>query len=212
MADRIDYSEAIANTSETLLGVLQTGLQDLTPPVLPQNIVLAAPNAADGENGDLRLTVYLYRISENASLKNTNRQQVASDTAIDPPLTLDLHYLLTAHPSTGETPTKRTVDQHKVLGRAMQVMHDNSVIRGSALKGSLAEGRKLHVSMNPDISQSDDGVLSLWSTFGKTAYQPSVSYLVTPVSIDSEREEQTHRVVETEERYYVESANQNNVE
>lgn len=212
MVEQLDYSEAIANTSETLHGVLLAGLEDLTPPLLAQDIVLGPPNVTAGENGSPRLTVYLYRISENTSLKNANRQQIAPDKAVDPPLMLDLHYLLTAHPVAGDTPTSRTVNQQKVLGRAMQVMHENAVIRGSALEGSLADGRKLHVSMNPDVSQSADGVLSLWSTFDKTAYQPSVSYLVTPVSIDSEREEPVQRVVEMGEQYYAESVGESNGE
>lgn len=88
---------------------------------------------------------------------------------------------------------ERTEEQHRVLGRAMQVIHDNSIIRGSDLKGSLADQPDLQVSISP---QDMDEVMSIWSTFDETPFQPSVAYLVTPVLIESTEEEEVSRVVE----------------
>jgi hypothetical protein len=182
---------AIEDVGDTVVGLLRDGMADL---VDSDEIELASP-ATVGKNDDVRLTVFLYRVTENAELKNQPRQQVDEATVREAPLELDLHYLMTAHPAKpgkGKGKTAKTVEQHRVLGRAMQVLYDNSVLRGSTLAGSL-DDETLYVSMD---SQSTDTVVNLWSTFQDKPFRPSVTYLVSPVAIDSTEESATGRVVE----------------
>jgi hypothetical protein len=194
---------AIADVSQTLTEILREGLKDFVE--RRQEIALASPNTI-GNQEDIRLTLYLYNVSENADLKNTRKHQTSVDTAKEPPLALDLYYLLTAHSiSNGDRTVSGTNDQQRILGRAIQVLQDNSVLRGSVLRGSLVGGEDIHVTMYP---RSIDELTGIWSTFTETPYEPSVSYLVTPVVIESEREHPIARVHTQRKDYYVEPEEQ----
>lgn len=189
-------NSAIANIGEALIALLREHLGR------PRNeVALASPESVD--DGDrLRLTLYLYRVAQNADLKNA-RRSVADDDLRDPPLALDLYYLLTAHPAGGsDDQTGRSMDQHQVLGHAMQVLHDHAVLRGSALDESLANrGEEVRVTMNPTDQSSFDQLLSVWNTFRDQPYQPSVSYLVSPVLIESTETRPAGRVLERRDQY-----------
>lgn len=188
----------IADIGETIVDLLRDRIDFLES----DEIALTSPsNVGDGEQ--LRLTLYLYRIAENADLKNS-ANSIQGDRLEDPPLALDLHYLLTAHPATGgDNETARSIDQHGVLGRAMQVLQNDAILRGSDLTESLAdEGEDVQISMNPMNADSFDQLLSLWSTFQEQPYQPSISYLISPVFIESTTTTPVPRVIEKTDRYY----------
>lgn len=189
---------AIADIGETIVDLLRDRIDFLES----DEIALTSPsNVGDGEQ--LRLTLYLYRIAENADLKNS-ANSIQGDRLKDPPLALDLHYLLTAHPATsGDDETARSIDQHSVLGRAMQVLQNDAILRGSDLTESLAdEGEDVQISMNPMNADSFDQLLSMWSTFQEQPYQPSISYLISPVFIESTTTTPVPRVIEKTDRYY----------
>ncbi len=186
----------IEDVGRTLVALLRDRMGD---DLIDQDreIALSSPNDADPGT---RLTVYLYRVTENGQLKNAERREVGTDRYRRPPLALDLYYLLTAHPSDGGGDgTERTGEQHRVLGRTMQVIHDNAIIRGSELEGSVADQPALRLSINP---QGMDEIMSIWSTFDETPFRPSVAYLVTPVFIPSTEEGDATRVVERHLKEY----------
>lgn len=192
-----DYG-SIADVGETIVGLLQDRMDPL---IDSDEVALASPDDV-GQGNDWRLTLFLYRLSESGYLKDgpPRRREPDPTTSRPAPLVLDLYYLLTAHPSTsGSDGTAKTVEQHSVLGRAMQVLADNAVIRGSALQGSLAADEDLRVSIQPEPV---DAVLNAWSTFPDEPYRPSVVYLVSPVAIESTREVATQRVVERDVREF----------
>ncbi|WP_458210371.1 DUF4255 domain-containing protein [Haladaptatus sp. NG-SE-30] len=196
---------AIADVGLTLVELLQSQMGNLSG----EEIALASP-ATSGDGNDLRLTLYLYRITETADLKNARKLSVDPTNvnvaqSRNPPLALDLYYLLTAHPTTGGTnETERTSEQHAVLGRAMQVLHDNTVLRGSELSGDLAGDpeQEVRITITSTDQQSLDGMMNLWSTFPDQPFQPSLSYLVSPILIESTKVDDAPRVIEKEERYY----------
>lgn len=178
---------AVSDVSRTLVNALKDGMVDPGPPevalVERDEVGLASPD--DAGDLSLRLTLYLYRVSENGHLKNAERQEIDVTRYKRPPLALDLYYLLTAHPATDGDNDQ--MDPHLVLGRAMQVLHD-----GSVLEGFDAE-EEAYVSIYP---QSMDEMANIWNTFQDESFQPSISYLVTPVLIESTEEETVQRVVE----------------
>jgi hypothetical protein len=153
---------------------------------LPANsIILGFPE----ENADsVRLSLLLYQIIENAHLKNQEMQTIDSSKLRHRPLVLDLFYMLTSHPL--EKKTSGTGEEHRILGKAMQILYDNSPLE---LENKPAIER-LHITLNP-ISLDD--MTKIWTTFQKP-YRLSVCYLVTPVRIDSERDMSVKRVVEKE--------------
>lgn len=189
---------AIADVGKTLLELLQNQMSD-TGPINKNEVGLVSP-AELGQGDKVRLTLYLYHVSGNSHFKNDGKQTIDADTVKQSPLALDLYYLLTAHPSSGggNDETRKTRDQHRVLGHAMQVLHDNAILSGSDLKGNLPTEEELHVSVNP---QAMNEVTNIWNTFNEIPFRPSVSYLVSPVLIESTQEEEIQRVIEKEEQY-----------
>jgi hypothetical protein len=194
---------AIADAGETILELLRNRMDEMEGviDVDRDDVGLASPGEI--EESDLRLSLYLYRVAENGQLNNVERERVDDDTYRDPPLAIDLYYLLTAHPAAGGTDdTDRTAQQHRVLGLAMQVLRNNAVVDGSDLRGSLAADDELRISQYP---QSVDELTTVWATFQDTPLRPSVSYLVSPVLIDPLDTETIPPVVDPRIEFAVES-------
>ncbi len=186
---------AIADVGETLIELLKDRMKDL---VDRESIVLASPAEIDSKN-DVRLSLFLYQISEDVHLRNQEMQTTDPTKLSSPPLALELYYMLTSHVSSGESDkTDKILDEHRVLGRAMQVLYDHSILRGSFLKGNLGKEEELHITITP---LSLDEMTKIWSTFQNKPFRTSVCYLVTPVRIDSERSMSMQRVVSKETDY-----------
>ena len=184
-----DYT-AIAAVGETLISLLRDNMKDL---IAPEKIVLISPGEIEASDS-VRLSLFLYRIIENVHLKNQEMIELESNRLKYPPLTLDLFYMLTSHPSDNPNKTERTKEEHSLLGRAMQIFHDNAILTGSSLRGSLAEkGVEIHITLSP---LSLEEMTQIWNTFQDKPLRPSACYLVTPVMIDSTRKKGVKRVVE----------------
>jgi hypothetical protein len=110
-----------------------------------------------------------------------------------PPLTLSLFYLVTPH-------TPNMDSDHIILGKVMQIFHDNSILRGSVLPDSLV-GDELRLILNP---LSTEELNKIWTVISKTkTYNLSVCYEVTPVGIESMREREVTRVIKREVEKYM---------
>ena len=194
---------AIADVGLSLVELLRDrlGVLDLDLGTGEERIVLGSPrDVADGD--PVVLTVFLYRVEENPQMRNADRREVQPTvgppdpaTLGEAPLALDLYYLLTAFSAETATGSEslETASQHRVLGRALQVLRDNTVLRGADLQGSLGEEDVVRISVYPE---SAEDVLSIWSTFPERPYRPSVSFLVSPVEIESELAAPVSRTVE----------------
>ena len=89
------------------------------------------------------------------------------------------------------------------LSRAMRVFYDNGVLQGSLLRSDdpskgLTEDSILRLTLNP-ISMED--MTRIWSVFPDTPYEISVTYLVTPVPIESTSREESAPVVDQFHEY-----------
>jgi hypothetical protein len=174
------HVETLRDVSRTLLDLLKNNMPSGV------KVALTSPKNA----GTNRLTLFLYKVTENPDLKNAERLIVeqADGTLVQrrAPLTLDAYFLLTAHTADGGD----MLEAHQALSRAMGVFYDNGVLQGSLLrsdnpsKGLTAESI-LRVTLNP-ISMED--MTRIWSVFPDTQYELSVTYLVTPIEIDSTRD------------------------
>ncbi len=190
----------IAAAGETLIGLLRENMNDL---ISPESITLLSPADVQGQN--IRLTLFLYNILENPHLKNQGMPDVDPSKYKYPPLVCDLYYLLTTYASS-QIPdlTERTLEEHRILGRAMSIFYDNSILSGSIMRGSLSGSEEeLRVTLN---SLSLDDLNRIWTSFPNCSYRPSVSYLVTPAVIDSKRESTISRVLARDLRYYTPGA------
>jgi len=187
----------IADVGMTLIELLQDNMSDL---IQPDSIILFSPGEI--EQGDTpRLSLFLYQVMENEHLKNQEMRQVNSNALKYPPLTLDLFYMLTAYPSSQiQDRTERTLEEHRILGRAMRVFYDNAILRGSLLRGSLAgTDAELRIILT---TMSMENLIQMWTSFEGQPYRTSAFYQVTPVPIDSTRQRDVDRVIQKDMRYY----------
>lgn len=197
-----DYT-VIADVGATLIKLLQDNMEDLI--TNPNHIVLGSP--ADIEDDSTRLSLFLYRVEENEHLKNREIWQTEPAKLRYKPLTLDLFYMMTAFSSIDNL-TDRNSEEHRILGRAMQIFYDNAILRGSVLQGSL-EGTEHELRIILDL-MSMENITQLWNSFGNSEakpYKPSVFYQVTPVPVDSTRQRDIKRVIEKDMEYYQMIAN-----
>jgi uncharacterized protein DUF4255 len=161
-------------------------------PELPDENSILFDSPADLEaTTTARLAVFLYQITENGFLKNSQAEPVGTIDVHQnfqaPPLAIDLAYLMTPYAQTRET-------ELIIIERILQIFHDYPVLRGDMLQGNLAESGndELRVIRN---SLTLDEMNKLWSTFPSKPLKLSLSYLLTPVRIPSERVTASTRVL-----------------
>jgi hypothetical protein len=145
-------------------------------PVVP--ITILAP---DEPSGDQRVNLFLYKIEENAFLKNQDWSLTPgnSNQLTPPPLSLNMYYLLTPYarndPQTGNTTA------HQILGEAMRVFYENSVIPQQYLETDLKTAREqfriVYNALDPEE------LSRLWSTFSQP-FRLSVRYQISTVQLD----------------------------
>jgi hypothetical protein len=152
------------------------------------NIVLSNPAHPPDPTVVRQMSLWLYQIVPNEFLRNAPPVRVRSgnDDTVDmyPPLALNLQYLLT--PSTGNDEGDLLV-----LGRSLQVFHDQSVLPMPAVEnGGFAE--ELHVSFAP---RTIEELAKVWEAM-QQPYRLSVCYEVRMVRIASQRRQVGGRVAD----------------
>lgn len=139
-------------------------------------ITLSPPDEDVGD--DALLSVYLYHIGPDASLRNQQQLPVGTAGLIKPPLALRLSYLIT--PLLGTEALSQML-----LGRVMQSLHDQPLITmlgGQPLGNSLGGGSPaIRVWMEPLALEE---LTRIWHALG-TNYRLSLAYQLRVVLIDS---------------------------
>lgn len=132
----------------------------------------SAPNASQA-----LLSLYLYQVVPNAHTNNRSLIRTGAGQQDYPPLSLDLFYLL--------TPLSNAPEHNLViLGRSMQILAANPVIRAEFLNSLLRPNPpEARVTINPVTLEE---LTRIWNAFNE-AYRLSVCYQVQVVSIDSTR-------------------------
>jgi hypothetical protein len=176
-----DYT-VLYEVGEALQGVLWQEMQaDPNVNTLidsEDRISLESPADLDG-NDTVRLSIYLYRIVEDAYSKNRPPIKDGRGLLVKPPLTLDLYYLVT--PLLG-----LPREQQIILGKAMQVLYDRSTLEGTDLAGSLAaSGEVVRVILNPVTLEETTRV---WQAL-EMSYRLSVCYVVRVALVNSRLQE-----------------------
>jgi uncharacterized protein DUF4255 len=106
--------------------------QTLTKLLTGLDVTLDSPaTLPTGGDADFKkLNLFLYQVLENPHAKNQPWSSPDSATLEYPPLAINLYYLLTPY-------AKDMISAHQVLSHAMSVLHDNSIISGPQLTGTL---------------------------------------------------------------------------
>ncbi|GAB4569838.1 MAG: DUF4255 domain-containing protein [Anaerolineae bacterium] len=138
-----------------------------------------------------KVNLFLFRVTENPFAKNQPWQATGPDRLQGPPLALNLFYVMTPI-------AEDKLDEHRVLGEAMRIFHDHSLIDVAHLKGSLAHtSEEIKIDLIP-LTLED--LTRIWNALNKP-YRLSVGYEVRVVMVDSGVERTVGRVTEREDRF-----------
>ncbi|WP_168735685.1 DUF4255 domain-containing protein [Cohnella fermenti] len=175
----------IADAGASLLKLLR---EEMVPdPVFrPELIGMASP----ADKGDLVITVFICSLRENNEASRSGMQPEGNVLRY-PPRAVDLECLITAY-SNADILT-RSLDEYRLLGKVAQILHDNSILRGPMLEGTLSDSEAgLRIAPVP---YGTEELTRLWQ-FGDHPYKFSLVYKLGPVYLDSNRVKSTSRVVE----------------
>lgn len=164
----------------------QTALEGVTGLRLPscEFRLLSSSEFDTLEEPGTMLSLFLHRVTINEHLRNTaitnlqDRQQV--------PLSVDLHYLLTAWA------TSAAVEQ-VILAWAMRQLHLNPILdRASLTEQADWQTQDLIHVIPAELSHED--LMRIWDAL-KPSYRLSVAYIARTVRIESDQYEDTRPVV-----------------
>jgi hypothetical protein len=198
---------AIASVTAVLKDLLNNGVidHDLTASVGEVNVTALAPDQIDLARDTARsqLNLFLYQVTPNPGWRNIGlpSHNARGDRATNPPLALDLHYLLTAY----------GVEQFHseiLLGYGMQWLHEVPVLSRDSIRTALAPPTPVsgdgglpaslralatselaeqveQIKITP-VNLSAEEISKLWTAF-QAKYRPSAAYQVSVVLIQSKR-------------------------
>jgi hypothetical protein len=169
---------AIAATSQAIKSLLEAAASG-DPEFATTSFSISNSGNLQVSPGDGTVTLYLYHIAVDASLRNSPGRIDAFGVQHSPSLPLDLHYLLTAW-------AKDAVTQQRLLGWACRVIADTPTLPASVLNAQA-----------PDIVfRPEESVDLIWETItlqdtfdiwdvAPTNQQPSAAYVARIVEIES---------------------------
>ncbi|WP_323378843.1 DUF4255 domain-containing protein [Pyxidicoccus xibeiensis] len=179
---------AIATVTSALRHLLLKGLQsapwgfEYEVGVTFNSPEFARPQAMDSID---QLNLFLYQAVPNAAWRNEALpSQVKRGEQGFPPLALDLYYLLTVY-----TPNDDGLEAHRLLGRALSVLHDHTILSASELQAALPHSdvheQVERIRLTPHVPSVEE-MSKLWSMFQKP-YRLSMAWQASVVLIDSTR-------------------------
>lgn len=187
-------ADAFSNVTQALRARIENALPN---PLSGQpNVHIGPLDDQDAKNA--RLVLFLYRASVNADLRNAGHR-VISPNPNDPiilfenAIPFDLHYLLSASPSTAGN----DLDGLRDLGVAIQVLNDVPDLIGGLLMSDA-----VHLSFE---AMSTEEMGRIWALFPAVNYRTSVVLLATPVWVDPAQQTPSAQPV-VDENYGIEPA------
>lgn len=197
---------AIASVTAVLKDLLNNGVVDhnVQPLVGDVTISALAPDRVltDNSQEKSQLNLFLYQVTPNAAWRNADLPSRNGDgeRLTNPPLALDLHYLLTAY---GE----KDLHTEILLGYGMQILHETPVLTRDSIRRALSpvpqqpfevgslppqlqalfeSGLAEQVEQIKIVHQSinTEEISRLWTAF-QARYRPTAAYQVSVVLIES---------------------------
>lgn len=171
----------LAAVSATLRNLLRARMEQ--PPV---PVTIAPPDVEVTGTTGRRVNLYLYQVTKNGHLANQEIPNLGHPADYgQPPLPLDLHYLLTAY-GNSETGVDADLEAQQILGDAMRALHEAPIVTASPILDArlTSEFEKVKVTLQP---MSLEQLSSIWAAFSETNFRRSVAYLVSVVQIESRR-------------------------
>ncbi len=158
---------------------------------------IAQTNFATGSSSQLHVNLFLHQVSPNAAWRNVDLPSLAADGSTrlkNPPLALDLHYLLTAYAS-------EDTQAEALLGFAILMLHENAVLPRSqintalsnlpstnplaAVLGSSGLAEQIEMIKITPATLGREELAWLWTAL-KADYRPTYCFQVSMVLIESQ--------------------------
>lgn len=171
---------AIAAVTSTLVNLLA----DVDQVAGGAQVTARPPDSARENVTGHQLNVFLYQTAPDAAWRNQEppRARGGEAAVTRPPLALQLHYLLTAIASDGDE-----VVAHRILGKAMSILHDNAVLDRADIESALSDA-ELHLQVErvrvTPTALSIEEISKLWAAF-QTHYRVTAAYEASAVLIES---------------------------
>ena len=125
---------AVGAVSAVLRNLLDNGMIDVGAPLSPVKVTAVAPDTIKLDDPDAppSLNLFLWRVSRNSGWANEALPSFDSNGSrlTNPPLALNLHYLLTAY---GVADFQAEI----LLGYAMHLLHERPVLDRAAIRRAL---------------------------------------------------------------------------
>jgi hypothetical protein len=172
---------AITAVCETAVQLLRSSYrpEDFNDHELDFRVFQAADFSNKSRPINAGVSLFLYRIYPNGSPRLPAGRLRANGSRQQPPLPVDLHFLLT-------TWGKDSTLQHTIAGWMMRVMEDNAILP-AAMLNAVVPGC-FHSDENVEISLaelSNEDLLRLWDGLVQNIYQVSVPYVARNLRIES---------------------------
>ncbi len=196
---------AIAAVTAVLKDLLQNGVIDreVTAGIGSVTVSALPPDRIPIDaTEDSRLNLYMYCVTPNQGWRNVGlpSYNARGDRMTNPPLALNLHYMLTAYGN-------EEYHAEILLGFAMQLFHENPILQRAAIDTALnpqvpVTGTELppvlralrasdlddqveSIKLTPHTMDSEE-ISRLWTAF-QSHYRPSAAYVASVVLIESDR-------------------------
>jgi hypothetical protein len=188
---------ALAAITATLTGLLENKMPDTDKISSPVTVSAQAPDLIKADALEKpQLNLFLYQVTPNLGWANLGlpARDGRGERTANPPLALDLHYLLTAY-------AKEDFQAEILLGYAMQCLHERPALPRKtlsqfekqwkslpdnlvdALRTSGLAGQVEQIKICPEPFGVEE-LSKLWTAF-QTSYRPTVAYRVSVVLIES---------------------------
>lgn len=196
---------AIASVTAVLRDLLNNGFIDHNiVGALGSNVTVTTvpPDTIplDSTNAQTQLNLFLHQVTPNLGWRNVGfpSRDARGDRLTNPPLALDLHYLLTSYGAA-------ELHSEILLGYAMHLMHENPVLDRQAIRIALA-GSTVDNSILPPafqalsaadladqveqikitpVTMNSEEMSKLWSAM-QAHYRPTAAYALSVVLIEAE--------------------------
>jgi hypothetical protein len=195
---------ALGGVSSTLRTLLDDRMEipPLPSGITEISITISTPSE-DDDTDVPRINLFLYKVTEDVFLKNQEIPGQGHPAAYGhPPLSLELHYLVTAYGNSME-PNQEFANEtlaHYLLGSAMRVLHDYPVITGDMTTSG--GQRILDLNLQGQFEKvvlclepiSLDDMSKIWTAL-TLPYRLSAGYVVSVVQIESQNERRYPQLV-----------------
>ena len=181
-------STSVAEVGTAIVKLLQ---RELIPDTLqnPDAIGLCSPT----DRGDYIVGICLYDIRESEELRVNTMIARGAEELQYPPSYVNLYYMITVV-SNGDIKF-RAEEDHKILGRIIQVFSDFPCLDHETLKPTTVR-KQLDVEISMQNLTLEDKMRIY--TVPNSGYKLSLFYRAAPVEIESTRSRKTSRVLEVD--------------